>query len=119
MGNEVNLTEKQIDKTKNQALYGNDLQKFLTEVNMKPIRLFYLKNCPFCRKALVYIDELKKQEAYKEVEIEMIEESECPEIADRYDYYYVPTFYIDGKKIHEGGIFPDEVEAIFKKALSE
>jgi protein-disulfide isomerase len=61
--------------------------------------------------------ELKKQDAYKEIEVEMIEETEQPELADQFDYYYVPTFYIDGEKLHEGGIFPDEVEAIFKKAL--
>lgn len=84
---------------------------------MKPIRLFYQKNCPFCKKALTYIDELKQQDLYKNVEIEMIEEAEHPEIADQYDYYYVPTFYIDDEKMHEGGILPDEVEAIFKKAL--
>jgi glutaredoxin len=84
---------------------------------MKPITLFYLRNCPFCKKAFAYIDELKKQEAYKNIEINLIEESENPEIADRFDYYYVPTFYIDGIKVHEGGIFPAEVEEILKKAL--
>lgn len=84
---------------------------------MKNIKLFYLEKCPFCKKAEKYIDELKKQEAYKDIEIEMIEESKHPEIANQYDYYYVPTFYIDEEKVHEGGIFPDEVEAIFKKIL--
>lgn len=47
----------------------------------------------------------------------MIEETEQPEVADRYDYYYVPTFYIDGRKIHEGGIYSDEVESVLRKAL--
>jgi Glutaredoxin and related proteins len=84
---------------------------------MKSIKLFYLKNCPFCKKAFAYIDELKKLDAYKDIELELIEESEEPVIADQYDYYYVPTFYIDGEKVHEGGIFPNEVEAILKKAL--
>lgn len=84
---------------------------------MKPIKLFYQKSCPFCRKALSYIDELKQQDAYKDIEIEMIEEREFPEIADQYDYYYVPTFYINEEKIHEGGITQNEVEDIFKKAL--
>jgi len=84
---------------------------------MKTIKLFYLKDCPFCKKAFSYIDELKKQDAYKDIVFELTEESEQPEIADQYDYYYVPTFYIDGEKIHEGGIFPNEVEEILKKAL--
>ena len=64
---------------------------------MKPVKLFYLKNCPFCRKALRYIDEAKA--AHPElaaVGIELIEESEQPAVADGYDYYYVPTFYVDG-----------------------
>jgi len=84
---------------------------------MKHIKLFYLRQCPFCKKALLYIDELKQQEAYKGIQIEMIEESEQPEVADEYDYYYVPTFYVDSEKVHEGGIFPNEVEDILKKAL--
>lgn len=26
---------------------------------MKPVKLFYLKNCPFCKKALRYIEEAR------------------------------------------------------------
>lgn len=85
---------------------------------MKPVKLFYLKECPFCRRALQYIDEAHKAcPELGAVEIEMIEESEQPEVADRYDYYYVPTFYVGGEKVHEGGIYPDEVEAVLRKAL--
>lgn len=85
---------------------------------MKHVRLFYLKNCPFCKKALRYIEELKAAHAeLASVEIEMIEESEQPEVADRFDYYYVPTFYVDGVKEHEGGIYPEEVERVLRKAL--
>jgi Glutaredoxin and related proteins len=83
---------------------------------MKTIKLFYLKDCPFCKKAFAYIDELKKQDKYKDIEFELIEESEEPDIANQYDYYYVPTFYIAGEKVHEGGIFPNEVEEILLKA---
>ena len=84
---------------------------------MKTIKLFYLKDCPFCKKAFAYIDELKKLDSYKDIEFELIEESEQSELANQYDYYYVPTFYIDEEKIHEGGIFPNEVEEILKMAL--
>jgi len=84
---------------------------------MKPIKLFYLKHCPFCKKAFSFIENLKQQDIYKSIEIELIEEEEQAEIANQYDYYYVPTFYVDGEKLHEGGIFENEVEAIFKKAL--
>ena len=82
---------------------------------MKPITYFYLKECPFCKKAFRYIEELKREHPeLQTVEIDTVEESEQPEIADRYDYYYVPTFYVDGKKVHEGGIFKEEMEAVLR-----
>lgn len=85
---------------------------------MKDVKLFYLKNCPFCKKAISYIESLKAQhQELAQVEIEMIEESEQKELADSFDYYYVPTFYVAGEKIHEGGIYPEEVEEILRKAL--
>ena len=85
---------------------------------MKSVKLFYLKNCPFCKKALRYIEELKAEHAeLAAVDIEMIEESELPDVADKFDYYYVPTFYVDGVKEHEGGIYPEEVERLLRKAL--
>jgi len=85
---------------------------------MKSVKLFYLKNCQFCKKALRYIEELKAEHAeLAAVEIEMIEESERPDMADKFDYYYVPTFYVDCVKEHEGGIYPEEVERILRKAL--
>lgn len=52
---------------------------------MKPVKLFYLKNCPFCKKALRYIEEARA--AHPElaaVGIEMIEESEQPALADTF-----------------------------------
>ncbi len=86
---------------------------------MKPIKLFYQAHCPFCKRAFNYIDELKKRPEYSDIVIETIEETEQPALADRYDYYYVPTFYIGERKVHEGGIFLDEVEALFQQALAE
>lgn len=83
------------------------------------LTLFYLKNCPFCKRALQYIEELKAEhEELRSVEIEMIEESEQPEVADRYDYYYVPCFYLGEEKLHEGGIYKEEVEELLRKVLA-
>ena len=68
---------------------------------MKPVKLFYQERCPFCKKALRYIEELKAEyPEFQPIEIEMIEETQHPDIADQYDYYYVPTFYVDGVKVH-------------------
>ena len=88
---------------------GNDITILVN--SLTPVLLFYLRSCPFCKKALRYIDEARA--AHPELAAggsEMIEESEQPEVADAFDYYYVPTFYVDGVKVHEGGIYPEEAE---------
>ena len=79
---------------------------------MKPVTLFYQPRCPFCKKALGYLEELQRQEPYSRIEIRMIDELAEPEVADRYDY-------VGDKKVHEGGIMPDEVEAVLRMALDE
>ena len=85
---------------------------------MKKIMIFYQERCPFCKRAFAYIEELKKENSeYNKIAIETIEETKQPEYANTFDYYYVPTFYIDNKKIHEGGIKKEEVKEILDKAL--
>lgn len=85
---------------------------------MKQVKLFYQEKCPFCKKAFRYIEELKEEyPELRPIEIEMIEETQHPDIADQYDYYYVPTFYMDGVKMHEAGIFKHEMEALLRKAI--
>ncbi|MDY4528322.1 MAG: thioredoxin, partial [Parabacteroides sp.] len=71
-----------------------------------------------CKKAFRFIEELQTEyPELKTVEIQTIEESRQPDVANQYDYYYVPTFYLEGEKLHEGGIFKPEVEALLRKAL--
>ena len=54
---------------------------------------FIRKDARSAKKALRYIEELKAEyPEFQPIEIEMIEETQHPDIADQYDYYYVPTF---------------------------
>lgn len=87
---------------------------------MKKLTIFYQERCPFCKRAFNYIEELKKENPeYSKITTELIEETLQPDYADTFDYYYVPTFYIDGEKVHEGGIKKDEVKAILDDALQQ
>ncbi|SHJ16181.1 thioredoxin family protein [Lutispora thermophila] len=79
--------------------------------------LFILKSCPYCKQALSWMEELKKENpAYEEVAFTIIDEKENPDIADKYDYYLVPTYYVNGKKVHEGAASREIVENILKEA---
>lgn len=85
---------------------------------MKKLTIFYQENCPFCKWAFKYIEELKSENPeYTKIPIELIEENQQPQIAEKFDYYYVPTFYIDQKKVHEGGIKKEEVHKILKSMV--
>lgn len=67
---------------------------------MKKITLIKMEGCPYCAAAYRAIDELKK--GYPSVELEVIDENTQPKLAERFtDYYYVPSMYVDGKKIYE------------------
>ena len=67
---------------------------------MKEVRMVYLESCGYCDKARRALDELFAQNpAYRDIPLTRIEESREPELADRYDYYAVPTFFVDGKKV--------------------
>ena len=85
---------------------------------MKKIVMFYLENCPHCKNAEKIMNELmSKNPIYKNLKIEKIEESKNAKIASTYDYYYVPTYYVDGVKIHEGVPTIEKIEAVFKQAI--
>lgn len=75
---------------------------------MKELKVFVLKGCPYCRIAL---EALKKVDL-NDVNVEIIDERENPALAEQYDYYYVPSFYLDGIKIHEGVIDKEEAKRL-------
>lgn len=69
---------------------------------MKKLVIFYLKHCPYCMKAQDAVKELKAENpTYAGLNIEWIEETEHPEISDKYDYYRVPSVYCGEEKLYE------------------
>lgn len=85
---------------------------------MKEVKMFYLESCPHCKRARKMIEALKaKKPEYSAVNIEMIEESQNVQAANAHDYYYVPTFYVDGKKVHEGVPTLEKIENVLMEAI--
>ncbi len=87
------------------------------------VKMFYLSGCPYCKQAFKAIEELKAEDPrFGAVSIEMIEESEDPETAEKYDYYYVPTMYVREEKIyeaHRGETYEECKENVKKVFLKE
>lgn len=92
---------------------------------MKYVMMFYREDCGYCdmaRRALVELrDELPGLDLTR---IQMVEETLEPDFADQFDYYAVPTFYLDGEKLFEAHIgmrYEDmkrEVRRVIEAALA-
>ncbi|MBQ7219360.1 MAG: thioredoxin family protein [Synergistaceae bacterium] len=69
---------------------------------MKKVLAFRLEGCPYCRQAMNAVKELAAEnEKYAAVVIEWVEENEHPEISAKYDYFRVPTMFVDDVKLYE------------------
>ena len=87
---------------------------------MKEIKMFMFDGCPHCKRADEMIAELlAKHPEYKEIPFTKIDEHKNPEIADKYDYYYVPTFFVGDEKTAEGVPAEESIQKTFEKAYDE
>lgn len=87
---------------------------------MKELTMFYLDDCGYCRKARQALDELfAENPAYAAIPLTRIEESREPALADTYDYYAVPSFFIGREKLFEAhiGMSYADIKAAVKACL--
>ena len=85
---------------------------------MAKLTYFYLPSCPHCRLASKSIEELCAEDPrYQGVEIERVDESAEKARAAKYDYWYVPCFYMGEKKVHEGHAEKADVRKVLDNAL--
>ena len=69
---------------------------------MKTVKAFLLTGCPYCRNGLKAYEQLcTEHPEYKDIPVEWISEDEYPDVADRYDYYHVPSLFVDEEKLYE------------------
>lgn len=87
---------------------------------MRELTMFYLDDCGYCAKAFQALDELFAEDpAYASIPLKRIEESQEPELADRYDYYAVPSFFIGKEKLFEAhiGMRYEDIKDAVKRCL--
>lgn len=85
---------------------------------MKKVTMFITSWCPYCKQAAAYMENLKRENPeYEKLTIEVVDEELHPEISKQFDYYYVPTYYIENEKVHEGVPSLEIVKGVFDRAL--
>jgi len=87
---------------------------------MKPILMFVMASCPYCRAARRWMEEIMDEHPeYRDIPLTIVDEQQQPALANEYDYHYVPTFYVDGVKLHEGAASREIVERVFRAGAGE
>ncbi len=89
-------------------------------MTVKELTMFYLDDCGYCAKARQALDELfLENPAYALIPLKRIEESREPALADSYDYYAVPSFFIGKEKLFEAhiGMRYEDIKAAVKACL--
>ena len=85
---------------------------------MKELTLFYFDGCPHCANAFRWQEELfLEYPEFRQVPVRLIDEHKQPELADQYDYWLVPTYYLGTQKLYEGVMDKALVAAAFQRAL--
>ena len=88
----------------------------------KEILFFTRDDCGYCAKAHKAIAELKAENpAYGTLSLREVEETREPEFIEKFDYYAVPTLYLDGVKKFEAhiGMGHNEIKAAVKRVFDE
>ncbi len=85
---------------------------------MKAVLMMVMAGCPHCRRAREIMRELCARKAeYAKVDVREVDETLDPAFAETLDYYYVPTFFVGGEKVHEGVPTEEAIEAVYRAAL--
>lgn len=84
----------------------------------KEVLMMVMAGCPHCQRARQMMDELfVAHPEYKQVPLKCVDETVEKEFAESLDYYYVPTFFVAGQKLHEGRPTLEAIERVFQAAL--
>jgi glutaredoxin len=87
---------------------------------MKEIKLFMMETCPHCRRAAKMMEDIfAGRPEYKSIPLKIIDETKEPDYASKFDYYYVPTFYVGDDKLDEGTPSMEAIEKVFAAALKD
>lgn len=87
---------------------------------MSDVLMMILPDCPYCRQAMAMMAQLRETDArYAAIPVRIVNEREDAALADSLDYYYVPTYFVDGRKLHEGVPTLDAVRRVFDAALGD
>lgn len=85
---------------------------------MAKITLYHFEGCPACRDAKAWIAQLQSEKPeLKNAQIELVDVHKTPGFKAPAPFQYVPTFFVDERKVLEGNVSKDKVEYLMRAVL--
>lgn len=87
---------------------------------------FFQPGCPYCRQAEKLLAALcEEHPEFKKIKIRRVDETRESAYADSFNYWYVPSFFLGGKKLYEANSTESEntmrqkLQTVLRTALSQ
>ena len=85
---------------------------------MSTITLYHFEGCPACGHAKEWIKELKAEKPeLAQAHVDLVDVHKTPEFKAPAPFNYVPTFFMDGKKLLEGAVTKEKIEQMLRAAI--
>lgn len=85
---------------------------------MSQVTMYHFEGCPACGHAKQWIKELRQEKPELQgALVELVDVYKTSNFRPPAPFQYVPTFFVDGKKVLEGAVSKEQVEAIMRAAL--
>ncbi len=85
---------------------------------MSQITLYHFEGCPACQDAKQWIAQLRAEKPeLRDAKILMVDVHKTPNFKAPAPFHYVPTFFVDDRKVLEGNVSKDKVEYLMRAAL--
>lgn len=85
---------------------------------MANITLYHFEGCPACGRAKEWIKELRQEKPeLQKAQIEMVDVYKTSNFRPPAPFQYVPTFFVDGRKVLEGAVTKEQIEQIMQSAI--
>ena len=85
-------------------------------------KLVYYKwtYCPYCQQADSWIKELMDENPkYRDIEFDVRDENTGDFNDPGFEHEYVPSFFLNGKKLHDGAATRDKIRAVLDAAVGK
>lgn len=85
---------------------------------MSTLTLYHFEGCPACGHAKEWIRELQAEKPeLSQAKVEQVDVYKTPGFRPPAPFQYVPTFFLNGRKLLEGAVTKDKIEEMLRLAI--